>query len=83
MCVGRYFLLECFDAKIVYAQKMSPPPTSLFDMGRWPSSIHLSFVRSFSLTVKELPPDKLKCYFANVADTVINTDKWKINDLSC
>ena len=26
VCVGRESLLECFDAKIVYAQKMSPTP---------------------------------------------------------
>ena len=47
-CVGRESLLECFDAKIVYAQKkVPPPPTSLFDIGRQPSSINLSFVRLF------------------------------------
>ena len=51
VCVGRECLLECFDAKIVYAHKMSPPPpTSLFDMGRGPSSINLSFVRSTHLS---------------------------------
>ena len=48
MCVGRESLLKCFDAKVVYARKNVPPtPTSLFDMGRQPSSINLSFIRLF------------------------------------
>ena len=50
VCVGRESLLKCFDAKVVYARKNVPPtPTSLFDMGRQPSSINLSFIRLFVL----------------------------------
>ena len=55
VCVWRESLLECFDVMIVYAHKMPPltssnhppSPTSLFDMGRRPSSINHSFFRLF------------------------------------
>ena len=58
VCVGRKSLLECFDAKIVYEKKnVLHPPTSLFDMGRRPSSINFrSFVRSFVRSPPSPPP---------------------------
>ena len=45
VCIGRESLLKCLDVMIVYAHKMFlPTATSLFDMGRWPSSINHSFI---------------------------------------
>ena len=45
VCIGRESLLECLDVMIVYAHKMFlPTATSLFDMGRRPSSINHSFI---------------------------------------
>ena len=46
---------ECLEVMIVYAHTLPPHPTSLFDMGRRPSSTNLSFVRNIQSSYLPTP----------------------------